>query len=105
VTTNGIASSVDKIFKISCHTVPVLYRTYALMRTQGSFGNDEAATSGVSLLGGYSGAVNHRPQQKAFSGEGHTLEGESCHVTSCYANITSCRTQSQGQQSSCWMTD
>ena len=59
------------------------YRSYAVAHPDENTrvimisGNDEAATSGVSLLGGYSGAVNRRPQQKAFSGKGHTLSSGS----------------------------
>ena len=57
---------------------PVHYRAYAIAHPDENtrvimVSGNEAATSGVSLLGGYSGAVNRRPQQKAFSGKGHTL--------------------------------
>ena len=38
---------------------------------------DESFATNLSQLGGYSGAVNRRPQQKAFSGKGHTLSSSS----------------------------
>ena len=38
---------------------------------------DESVAAHLSQLGGYSGAVNRRPQQKAFSGKGHTLSSAS----------------------------
>ena len=38
---------------------------------------DEGFATNLSQLGGYSGAVNRRPQQKAFSGKGHTLSSSS----------------------------
>ena len=39
--------------------------------------SDESIAAHLSQLGGYSGAINRRPQQKAFSGKGHTLSSAS----------------------------
>ena len=39
--------------------------------------NDESVAAHLSQLGGYSGAINRQPQQKAFSGKGHTLSSAS----------------------------